>query len=194
VMQQLIRFGEVKRGRLGISMEDVVGGEGARIAEVQANSPAAAAGLKAGDVVTAFNGRPMRGAAELRARLGIVPVGETVELRVQRGKEIRLVKARIAEIEKGQIAGAQTVPELPGAALADAERRSLGGRARAVLVTSVEQGSAAFEHGLRGGDLIIGVNQHRVMSVQDLAKALRQQGRVALNVLRGDTLLAIQVR
>ena len=194
VMEQLIRFGEVRRGRLGISMEDVVGADGAKIAEVQPDSPAAAAGLKPGDVVLALNGHPVRGAAELRARLGIVPVGETVELKVQRGKEVHVLKARIAEIEKGQIAGARTVPELPGAALADAERRTAGGSARAVLVTSVEAGSAAFEHGLRGGDLIIGVNQRRVMSVQQLDAALRTKGRIALNVLRGDTLLAIQVR
>src|SRR4051794_19679538 len=65
VMDQLIRFGEVRRGRLGISMEDVAGGEGAKVAEVQANSPAAQAGVKPGDVVTALNGRPVRGAAEL---------------------------------------------------------------------------------------------------------------------------------
>jgi Do/DeqQ family serine protease len=194
VMDQLIRFGEVRRGRLGISMEDVAGGEGAKIAEVQANSPAAQAGLKVGDVVTGLNGRPVRGAAELRARLGVVPVGETVELRVQRGKEALVLKARISEVEKGQVAGALSVPELAGAALADAERKGLSGRSRAVLVTAVETGSPAFAHGLRPGDLIIGVNQRRVASVQDLAKALRAQGRVALNVLRGDTLLAIAVR
>src|SRR5207244_11624405 len=58
VMDQLIKFGEVKRGRLGISMTDVVGGEGATVAEVQSNSPASTAGLRKGDVVTALNGRP----------------------------------------------------------------------------------------------------------------------------------------
>src|SRR4051812_570022 len=194
VMDQLIRFGEVRRGRLGISMEDVAGGEGAKIAEVQPNSPAAQAGLKAGDVVNALNGRPVRGAAELRARLGVVPVGETVELRLQRGKEAHAVKARIGEIEKGQIAGAQSLPELAGAGLAEAERKGLPGRNRAVLVTNAEAGSPAFEHGLRSGDLIIGVNQRRVNSVQELAKALRTQGRLVLNVVRGDTLLAIPVR
>jgi serine protease Do/serine protease DegQ len=194
VMDQLIRFGEVRRGRLGISMEDVAGGEGARVAEVQPNSPAAQAGLKPGDVVTALNGRPVRGAAELRARLGVVPVGETVDLRVQRGKEAHQVKARIAEIERGQIAGAQTLPELAGAGLAEAERKGLPGRNRAVVVTNVEAGSPAFQHGLRSGDLIIGVNQRRVSSVQELAKALRVQGRLALNVVRGDVLLAIPVR
>jgi serine protease Do/serine protease DegQ len=194
VMDQLVRFGEVRRGRLGISMEDVAGAEGAKIAEVQANSPAAQAGLKAGDVVTALNGRPVRGAAELRARLGVVPVGETVDLRVRRGKETHQVKARIAEIEKGQIAGAQTLPELAGAGLAEAERKGLPGRNRAVLVTNVEAGSPAFEHGLRSGDLVIGVNQRRINSVQELGKALRTQGRLVLNVVRGDTLLAIPLR
>src|SRR5919201_6200125 len=59
VMDQLIRFGEVRRGRLGISMQDLAGGEGAKITEVQANSPAAQAGLHKGDVVVGLNGRPV---------------------------------------------------------------------------------------------------------------------------------------
>src|SRR6185436_9279295 len=105
VMDQLIRFGEVKRGRLGVSMEDVAGTEGARIADVQANSPGAQAGLKVGDIVTALNGRAVRAAAELRARLSVVPVGETVDLRVLRGKEMQAVKARIGELERGAAAG-----------------------------------------------------------------------------------------
>ena len=112
-MEQLIRFGEVKRGRLGISMQDVAGGEGAQVADVQSNSPAAQAGLKIGDVVIALNGRPVRGAAELRARLSVVPVGESVDLRVQRGKEARTLPARIGELEKGQVAGGLAIGELP---------------------------------------------------------------------------------
>jgi Do/DeqQ family serine protease len=190
VMDQLIRFGEVKRGRLGIVMEDVPGAEGARIADVVAGSPAAQAGLRAGDVVTALNGRPVRGAAELRARLGVVPAGETVDLRLQRGSESQSIKVRIGELERGQVAGGQAIGELPGAAFANAAR----GRNRAVLVTAVEAGSPAFQHGLRSGDVVVGVNQRRVTSVQELAKQLRQAGRVALNVVRGDTQLAIPVK
>ncbi|HYD55604.1 MAG TPA: Do family serine endopeptidase [Burkholderiales bacterium] len=190
VMDQLIRFGEVKRGRLGISMEDVPGAEGARVAEVLSGSPAALAGLRAGDLVTALNGRPVRGAAELRARLGVMPVGETVELRVRRGKDTQTVKARIGELERGQAAGGQAIAELAGAAFVDVQR----GRLRAVLVNAVEAGSPAFQHGLRAGDLILGVNQRRVSSVQELAKLVRAPGRVALNVVRGETQLAIPVR
>src|SRR5690242_4038854 len=93
VTDQLVRFGEVRRGRLGITMQDAVGGvDGAVITEVQANSPAETAGVRKGDIVTALNGRPVRGAAELRARLGVVPVGDTVELRVDEKGETRTIK------------------------------------------------------------------------------------------------------
>ncbi|OGA72312.1 MAG: serine endoprotease DegQ [Betaproteobacteria bacterium RIFCSPLOWO2_12_FULL_65_14] len=194
VMEQLVRYGEVKRGRLGISMQDLVGREGAVVAEVQPGSPAAQAGLRKGDVVTALNGRPVRGAAELRARLGIVPVGETVELRVQRGGSTHTLKARVGPVEGADSgAGGQSLPELAGAAFREVERRGLPGRDRAILVTAVKADTAAFRHGLRPGDLIVGVNQRRVSSLQELAKGLRTAGGAVLNVLRGDTLLGIPV-
>ena len=196
VMDQLIRFGEVKRGRLGIAMAASVGGtEGALIAEVEPNSPAATAGLKKGDVVTALNGHPVRGPAELRARLAVVPVGDTVELKVQRGKETPVLKAQIGEIER-QVATTTGQPsaELNGASLAEVQRSGLPGKDRAILVTKVETGSPAFGHGIRANDLIIGVNQRRITTTQELAKALRAQGRLALNVVRGEFLLTIQLR
>jgi len=194
VMEQLIKYGEVKRGRLGIAMTNATGIEGAQIAEVEPNSPAAAAGLRKGDVVVALNGHPVRGSAELRARLGVVPAGDTVDLQVQRGKETQTIKARIAEVERARVAGGQTVPELSGAAFAEVERRGLPGKNRAVLVNSVEEESPAYQHGLRQGDLIVGVNQRRVTSVPELSKALRASGRLALNVVRGDFLLTMQLR
>jgi len=193
VMAQLIRFGEVRRGRLGIAMQDVAGGEGATVTEVLANSPAAQAGLRKGDLVTGLNGRPVRDAAELRARLSVVPVGETIELNVQRGSETRAIKARIGELEKARSAGGQAIAELAGAELVDAQRQG-GRRERAVLVNGVDPGSEAFNHGLREGDVILGVNQRRVTTVQGLVKALRASGPLALNVVRGDTVLTIPIR
>ncbi len=194
VMDQLVRFGEVKRGRLGISMTDIPGGEGAQVAQVQPKSPAEQAGLREGDVISGLNGRPVRSAAELHARLGVVPVGETVELRVQRGNDTHTVEAKIGEIENAQAAGGESIPELAGASLTEAERRGLPGRSRAVLITSVQESSPAYRHGLRGGDLILAVNQRRVTSLTGLAKALRASGRVQLQVLRGDVVLNIPVK
>ena len=191
VMEQLIRYGEVRRGRLGITMQDSVGGtEGAVIVDVQPDSPAAAAGLHKGDVVTALNGRPVRGAAELRARLGVVPVGETVELRVQEKGETRVLKARVAEVERSAAAGGQAIPELPGAALQEVSR----GKERGVQIVDLQSGSLALSAGLRQGDVIVGVNQRRVSTLADLSKRLRASGRISLNVVRGDFLLTIQIK
>ena len=192
VMDQLVKFGEVRRGRLGVSMTDVVGGEGAAIAEVQANSPASQAGLRKADVVIGLNGRPVRGAAELRARLSVVPVGETVELRVQRGGETRTLKAQIGAIESGA-SGGEAVQGLAGAVFQEVSRSGLPGRDRAVLVTGVRPESPAYRHGMRAGDLIVGVNGRRVSSVKELTGALKTRGSVQLNVLRGDNMLTIPV-
>jgi serine protease Do/serine protease DegQ len=193
VMEQLIRYGEVKRGRLGAAAQDVAGTEGAVVSDVQTGSPAEQAGLRKGDVVTGLNGRPVRGGAELRARLSVVPVGETVELRVQRGSETQALNARIGELEKTRSAGGRAIVELAGAELSDAQRQG-GRRERVVLVTAVDPGSEAFQHGLREGDIIFAVNQRRVTTVPTLVKALRARGALALNVVRGETILAIPIR
>ena len=112
---------------------------------------------------------------------------------MQRGSETQALKARIGELEKTRSAGGQAIAELAGAELADAQRQG-GRRERAVLVTAVEPGSDAFNHGLRDGDVILGVNQRRITTVQTLVRALRATGPLALNVVRGDTVLAIPIR
>jgi Do/DeqQ family serine protease len=192
VMEQLVKFGEVKRGRLGISMTEVVGREGASIADVQPDSPASKAGLRKGDVVTGFNGRPVRGAAELRARLGVVPVGETVELQVERDGEKRTLKPQIGAIET-RASGGEAVQELAGAVFREVPVSGLPGRNRAVLVTAVKPESPAYRHGLRAGDLIVGVNARRVSSIKELTAALKIRGGAQINVLRGDNMLTIPV-
>lgn len=203
IMRQLIRFGEVHRGRLGISMQDlaperaraldIANGWGAVIAEVQPASPAARAGLRAGDVVTQVNGRPVQTASMLRARLGVLPVGETVALTVLRDDGTHHLRARIGEIEPRHALKGHKIPELEGATLAAIRGDAQQGTESGVLVESVEAGTPAFEHGLRPGDLIVGVNRRRVNSVEALAQRLRARGRITLNVLRGDFLLTILI-
>jgi len=93
VAEQLARSGKVSRGQLGVSVQDH---PGAMVAEVALGSAAEKAGLRRGDVIVAINGRPIVSAGQLRARVGLIPVGQAVELEVLRdGNRVKL-NARVA--------------------------------------------------------------------------------------------------
>lgn len=205
VMGQLVRFGEVRRGWLGMVMQDLTPElarsfgvserlRGAVIAQIQPGSPAAKAGLREGDVVLEVGNRRVRGSADLRNRLGLVPVGDVLEFRVTRGGEERRIPVRIAAVESDGTGGTESVPELAGAGLANGERTSGASKVPVILVTQVQPGSAAFRLGLRGGDVIIGANRKRIGAVAELVAVLRGSEHAVLNLLRGDFLLNIAVR
>jgi serine protease Do len=91
VMEQLVQYGEVRRGQIGVSVRDLgadiaakQGYQGAVVAEVVSGSPAERAGLRKGDIVNAVDGTAIRNAAQLRNLIGLTPLGSRVELRFQR--------------------------------------------------------------------------------------------------------------
>jgi Do/DeqQ family serine protease len=207
VVTQIERFGEVRRGRLGIEMADltpeiakkvgVTTLEGAVIAAVQPGSPAEKIGLRERDVIVALNGRAVRSAAELRARLGLTPVGEEVELRVLRGAETRNIKTKIAAPEVATGAG-RDLPQLPGMKIVEIERGSeLHTRLRGggLIVAAVEPGSRAFQAGFREADIIYAVNRRRVNNAQEFQAATKgAKSGYSVAVLRGDFSVTINVR
>src|SRR3990170_5199265 len=175
VMNQIVRFGEVRRGRLGIDMVDltpdiakklgVSAAEGVVIAGVHAGSPAEKAGLRERDVVVALGGRPVRAAAEMRARLGLTPVGEEIELRVLRGSDSHVIRTRVAPPREAAEGEARPVPELPGMSVVAIERGSplyQQLRGGGLVVAAVEQASRAWQAGFRSGDILYAVNRRRV--------------------------------
>lgn len=191
VMDQLIKYGEVRRGVLGIGIQDVTpdvtaalglgASEGAVVTHVEPGSAAELAGIRAGDVVVAVNGRAVHGAGSLRNRIGLTPRGNEVKLGILRdGKKFEL-RARLGGQPKVSPKPAEAAPSpLAGAKLRDVDRD--GG---AVLIEEVVASSPAFAHGLRRGDRIIALNRHPVRSVDDLQTLLRQRkGIVALTLLR----------
>ncbi len=206
VMNQVIKFGEVRRGRLGIEMADLTQElakklgvntlEGAIMAVVQPGSPAEKSGLREGDVVTALNGRPIRNAAELRARLGLTPIGEEVELRLNRGGASRTVRAQIAppDVSGGE---GQTIAQLPGMRVIEIQRgsplfkRMQGG---GLVVSAVDPNSMAWVAGFRPGDIIYAVNRRRINSAAELQNALRGGQAYAVALIRGDFNLTIMLR
>jgi len=206
VMSQIVRHGEVRRGRLGVEMGDLTPAiarelrlnvsEGAVVGNVQPGSPAEKAGLRQHDVIVAMNGRPIRGSAELRARLGLTAVGDEVELKVVRGADTRSVRARIAPPQAHGDGEGQTVPQLPGMTAIEIERGSpLYERIQGVIVTAVDQASRAWQAGFRPADIIVAVNRRRVRTMAELQGALRGAERgFAVTLVRGDFQLTIIVR
>lgn len=206
VMNQIAQYGEVRRGRLGIEMIDlspeiakklgVTRIEGVAIAAVQSGSPAAQADLRERDIVIALNGRPIQGAAELRARLALTPIGEELELRVLRGGETRNVRVKIGAVQKVSMGEGQTVPQLPGMRVVEIERGSpLYARIQGIIVAAVDDGSRAWQAGLRSGDIIYAVNRRRIRTLAELYSSLREADRgYTMSLIRGDSTLSIVIR
>ncbi len=206
VLDQLVRFGEVRRGRLGASSEDITydlamalglaSTEGAIISSIDPSSPAEKAGIKPRDVVVAFNGRAVRNSADLRNKIGMVPIGESIELGLLRDGRPLTAKAQIAKPLEVPSISEETVPQLAGASVANIKPGSpLHGKVEGVLVTKVEANSPAWLHGIRPGDIIIGVNRRKVRSVQEFLAALKTgESVIMLSLLRGDFRLTIVIR
>jgi serine protease Do/serine protease DegQ len=206
VMNQIVRYGEVRRGRLGIEMVDltpevakrlgVTSLEGVAIVAVQPGSPAGSAGLRERDIITAMNGRAIHTAAELRARLALTAIGEELELRVVRGAETRAIRVRIAAVQQVSGGDGVAVPQLAGMRVVEIERGSpLYQRIQGLVVASVEEGSRAWAAGLRPADIIYAVNRRRVRTVGELSSVLKSVERgYTVSLVRGDFNLSIVIR
>ena len=206
VMNQVVRFGEVRRGRLGVEIEDLTleaatrlktpTVEGAILANVQADSPADKAGLRRGDVVLAANGRPVKNGHDLRNQLGLTAIGEDIELTVYRNGQQLSIKTKIAAPEGLAAVDGQVVPQLAGLRIANIDRSNPQlARIEGVLVVAVENGSTAAGHGLRAGDVIAAVNRQRVRNIGEFLAAMRTVERAfQLTVVRGDFVLTFTIR
>jgi Do/DeqQ family serine protease len=206
VMEQIIRFGEVRRGRVGVVTQDMThelaqslaagSADGAVVVKIEPGSPADKAGLKPRDIVTGINGKPVRGSADLRNRMGLIPVGEEAELRVQRGGRLLTLRLRIAELFTMTEIPGEAVPQLAGVRVSNIEPGMPGyGMVEGAIVTRIEPNTPGAKTGLRPGDVLYGVNRSRVRSVAELLASLRQAERpLRIFLLRGDSRLTLTIR
>ena len=207
VMRQLAEHGEMQRGRIGVAIQDLTPDlaealdldveHGAIVSRVESGSPAEDAGLQAGDVIVAVNGVAVEGSRDLRNAIGMIRVGEEVEVDLQReGGRIRL-GVRVGGARTGaRLATVEAPPALQGATLRDLRQGDPAhGRIDGVIVAEVEPGSPAARNGIRPDDVIVAVNRRRVRNAGELAAAFGQAGSVlALNVVRGNVRLFIVIR
>lgn len=200
IMEQLVETGEVKRGFIGITVQNlspdlaeafgIEKQSGAVINNVLSGSPAEEAGLQSGDVIIRINDKPVKRAADVRNHIGLLPVGEEVAFDILRkGKRIKLT-AVLDEggqwEQKGQ-AAAQN-PRLEGATIGEIEEDSrYYGRVEGVRVMEVERGSRPWRSGLRKGDIITSVNHHQVTNLQEFLQVVDQvNGALLLRIIRGN--------
>ena len=200
VMDQLIQHGEVNRGQLGVTVlsltpdyrrslglaDDV---QGALVSQVAEGSAAARAGIEAGDVITTVRNQAVKGSAELRNTIGMLQVGESVEISLLRDGKPRRVTAVLRE--PAQLADAAAVhPALAGADLVEAPEGSGGG----VLVRSIQPGSSAEQSGLRPNDRIVAVNRTRIASLAQLREVAKDQASMLIQLQRGNQMLILPLR
>jgi len=197
LVDQILEFGEVRRGSLGIRGDNVNSeltealnlnvSRGAFIIEVLPDTAAAAAGLKAGDIIISMNGNSINNFNELRARIATLGAGRKAKLGILRDGKEREVTVTLRQAETARVEANELHPMLRGATLNNSDK--------GVEITELASGSIAEQVGLRQGDIITGVNRQRVTNLAELRRILEgRQGVAALYIRRGNDDLYILLR
>ncbi|NOX68000.1 MAG: DegQ family serine endoprotease [Gammaproteobacteria bacterium] len=199
IMRQIIDFGEVRRGLLGVSIDTIdadsakaLGAEvdsGALVTSISPDSAAEKAGLQVDDIITKINNSKIDSGRELANAIGLKASGESVDIEFVRDGQPRSVRARLGR-QITSSGGIDIHPGLEGAQFSSATTTAASG----VEVTAVEAGSPAAQRGLRAGDVITAVNRQPIRNLQQL-REIAQQGRILfLLVQRGDRALMLRIR
>ena len=201
VANQLIENGEVKRGMLGVVGQNLTDelaqafdldiDQGVVIAQVMPDSPAAKAGIRERDVITAVNGKSVENFSDLQNAIGLRSPGDKVTISLVRDGKTQEVTAKLGNASKMAAAGsagsANLAPGLQGANFGPiSDDNPIAGEVNGVEVTGLERGSPAARAGLRPGDVITSVNRQNIANADDLQKlAGADQKQLLLHVRRG---------
>lgn len=197
---QILEHGEVKRGQIGVSIQDITpdlqnafglknGQLGVLVTGVTEGSEAEKAGMEAGDVIVAVNGRDTFSAGALRNEIGVRKIGDRVEITVIREGKQKTFKVKIGEPLDAFTSSGKLHDLLDGARFEEAPERD------GVVVASIIPNSPAAASGLRRGDVVIGANRHDVKSIRDFRAALKKGGdSILLHIQRGAGRFYIVIR
>ncbi|EFE6905906.1 serine endoprotease DegQ [Escherichia albertii] len=200
--QQLIDFGEIKRGLLGIKATEMSADiakafnldvqRGAFVSEVLPGSGSAKAGIKAGDIITSLNGKPLNSFAELRSRIATTEPGTKVKLGLLRNGKPLEVEVTLDTSTSSSASAEMITPALEGATLSDGQLKDGG---KGIKIDEVVKGSPAAQAGLQKDDIIIGVNRDRVNSIAEMRKVLAAKPAIiALQIIRGNESIYLLMR
>ena len=216
VMDQLIAYGEVRRGRIGVSIQNITpelmaamglsSRDGALVSQVSEDSPAEKAGLEEGDVIVAFNGKDILDSDDIRNAVGYVERGSKANITYIRDGKRYTTKIGVEKAPDEEVVFADDEEEndiepssyeaFDGASFSNipANLDPRGGD-EGVVITNVKRGSDAYEAGLRKGDIIRAVNNMDVTDLSEFKSAIAGKRKaVALTVQRGRSQIYIAVK
>jgi len=200
LVNQLIEFGEVRRGILGVKGSNVDSEiadamqlkttQGAFVQQVLPESAASEAGIQAGDVITKVNAKNVRSYDQLRGKIGSIGPGKTVELTIIRGNsEPKVYAVKLKSDHHVNVQSSTIHPALRGSELEN------NAQVPGINVLSVAPNSPALLVGLKPLDVIVGINRQPIKNLTQLSKAIKQQrGVFALNIVRENRNLYLMIR
>jgi Do/DeqQ family serine protease len=198
IMSQILDFGEVRRGLLGVSIQtidkesaEILGvntESGALISAIEPGSAAEEAALKVDDIIIKVDDEKIKTDRELANAIGLKGSGETVIIEFMRGSDILKTEATLGQQVASKQSGSDIHPGLNGANLASSVDEP------GIIVTDVEAGSPAAQRGLRKGDIIIAVNRLKVETIQQLEKIAKQNSILYLMFERDNRTLILRIQ
>lgn len=197
VMHQLIKYGDVQRGALGIGAQDITPElanafnlnltKGAAVTQVVQNSPAEKAGLEVGDIITNINGSEVKNGNDVVNEVAFLRVNSKTSLAVLRNNKSISINVTLSDPKKRQELNEEADPFLFGVGLKNFSLLSpIHGHVKGVLVVSVDEDTNAWHADLAAGDIITSANQKKITNIDELNKIVSEAKQtVLLNVLRG---------
>lgn len=197
-IDQILDSGEVKRGQLGVVIQDLTpdladafnikGKQGVVVAEVQDDSAAEDAGIEAGDVLVEMDGKALLSAGQLRNMVGLKKIGDKVKIKLLRDGDTKNVTVKIGERTATVAATKSLHKSLEGASLV------VSMDPKGVKVESIDPNSPAMRSGLQTGDVIVSANNMKVETIDQLKKALGKRDQNVLRIRRGNMALYLVLR
>ena len=195
ITDQLLKYGEVKRGYLGVSAQNLTDdlskafgvetNRGAIITRVQKDSPADLSGIKVGDVVTKINNKAIENAASMRNKIGLLKINSTITLQINRKGKVLTKKVRIVEPDKAKIKNLKLNPRLSGVIFGDIKKNMPEyGKVNGIKIMKMRKDSKAFSVGIRPNDIVLSINNIPVQSLKDLEIVANNNDELVLHVQR----------
>ena len=179
VTQQLLKYGKVRRGYLGVSAQDLTSDlskafgistkRGAIITRVQEGSPAYVAGIRVGDVVVKINNQIIENTSAMRNKIGLLKLNSIISMQINRKGEIFNKKVEILEKKLSKKSGVKINSRLDGIRFSEITKNmSEYGKITGIKITGIKKTSKAYSIGIRVNDIILSINNIPVQKIKDL--------------------------